>query len=357
VNTKNSLLVAQSFVVESAGNYRDYRDYLFCLRSNPDLHSSKIRLNIERGAEHIKEFEFLAQKYGLSNLTITAESNISWRQFMLEAVEKNDCEWVMPWPGDHIFISEDPKAWPNLISAAELEGVDAIAYGHNPDFEFGLDWRRLDVVAETESYFVINWGWLHSWKENRQIAKLFYGHSGRKYAMPPIPGFAIYRRALFESVLKSLPPNASRWQSMEYAKTTKAKEYKLLIPKLCPYRHVHGYGIEGLLSQNDPHHRCEDYQREILSWYLPSLYDWRTDQPSVSSYRDQCLRKFPYFSRYLAKKSNETLNLHSLIRASGNIENTWSAGKFVVRGNLSRAWCRLQTSVRWILLKLKWRFA
>src|SRR5947209_1667469 len=121
-----SLLITQSFVVSPAGQYWDYRDYIFSLCSNLSVKNNPVRLNIERGSEFAGELLEAGKAAGFSDIEVTTLQPDSWAGYMLGQIKSNPAKWVMPWPGDHIFIHPDDLAFAASLEKADELKADAV---------------------------------------------------------------------------------------------------------------------------------------------------------------------------------------------------------------------------------------
>ncbi len=300
MSKENSLLVAQSFIVTAENTYWDYRDYLCCLTSNLSLKDATFRLNIERGQEWIPEFQKAADQYGFSDFTIKGDSPPCWSDFMLAQIAESNTRWTMPWPGDHIYIHPDDEAFTKLLNKADVLNADSFAYSHVQDFDYFLDWNRVKVLYNDDDYIMIEWGNDHWIKgKNPSMMKQSIQLIGNEILTTPVPGFVVYRSDMLQEILEALPSDNNRWQHMEYSTAACASSFKLLLPKSCLYRHVHGYWLEGFLKYWKKSPFPGDIKAEIDTWYLPTEYDFSIDHPTRHDYRKQCLAAHPYFKKYL----------------------------------------------------------
>ena len=306
---KPSLLITQSFVVSAAGTYWDYRDYIFCLVSNLSVKDVAIRLNIERGTEFSPELRSAAKASGFSNIELTTIQPESWASYMLEQIKLNPSKWVMPWPGDHIYVHPDDDAFVKSLAAAESLGADAVAYSHVQDFEYMLDWNRVKVLVNTPEYVLIEWGEGCRYYQNLKLQLMTKKRIRASLIMPPVPGFVIYKADLFKKILQALPEKTTRWQDMEYSEAKAVWSFKLLIPKQALYRHVHGYWYEGFLKYLSGGNFPKEVRAEIETWYIKPNYNWQENKPDREAYRKMCLKQHPYFEKYFAiRKPNEFKN-------------------------------------------------
>lgn len=297
-----SLLISQSFVVSEPGSYWDYRDYIFCLCSNPSTKNQAVRLNIERGQQWLPEFKAAAEKNQFSNFEITGILPPSWAYFMLEQINKNPSTWTMPWPSDHIYINPDNEAFNNALLMGEKLGADAVAYSHAQDFEYFLDWSRVKVLYNDPNYVMIEWGEKYRYYQNPRLKKAVKKVMPQSFLMTPVPGFAVYKSTFFKEILEALPPKTTRWQDMEYSPAKSARAYKLLLPKKCLYRHVHGYWLEGFFKYQSKPPFPTEVKKEIESWYIRPNYDWQKNSPTPAEYKQMCLKEHPYFERYFSQR-------------------------------------------------------
>jgi hypothetical protein len=268
------------------------------------LKAEAIRLNIERGTEFVEEFRAAALAKGFSNFQITTNQPKSWADFMLEKIEENPTEWVMPWPGDHIYINPDDNAFIRALKKGEELSADSVLYGHHQDFEYFLDWDLIDIVYNDPEYLMIEWGQKYRYRQNGKLQSEAKKLLGQDLLMVPVPAFAVYKREIFKKILQALPPNTIRWQDMEYSSAAEAEKFKLLIPKQCLYRHVHGYWLEGFFKFYQKGKFPKDKKTEMQSWYIKTNYDWKSDSPNRAEYREACLRTWPYFKQYFTLSEN-----------------------------------------------------
>lgn len=300
---KPNLLVTQSFVVSGPGTYWDYRDYIFCMCSNSAIRNSTFRLNIERGQEFVGEFREAANAHGFSDTRVTTEIPESWAGYMLKQIDSNPTYWVMPWPGDHIYINPDDLAFTKALQKGEELNADAVLYGHMQDFEYFLDWDRINVLYNDANYVMIEWGWRHRYRQNKKLRTQTKKLMQRDFYMIPVPAFVVYKRQIFKEILKALPKNTKRWQDMESSPAKSTWSFKLLIPKQCLYRHVHGYWLEGFFKHQSSGVFPQDAKAELESWYVRTNYDWKSNSPSRLEYKDACLKEWPYFIKYLKQRT------------------------------------------------------
>jgi len=306
---KQNLLVIQSFVVTEPGTYWDYRDYIFCLCSNPSIKSSSFRFNLEKGQEFAEEFRQAVKAHGFSNFVLTTETPKNWADYMLGQIEANQAEWVMPWPGDHIYVNPDKQAFLKALRKGEELGADAVLYGHMQDFEYFLDWDRINVLYNDLDYVMIEWGRRNRFRQNKKLQSLGRELMKRSLYMIPVPAFAVYKRQFFKEILQALPKNTKRWQDMENSQSKSAWNFKLLMPKQCLYRHVHGYWLEGFFKYYGKGYFPKNEKEELYSWYVRTNYNWKTNSPSPSEYRQMCLKAWPYFKKYFGyRKSGQYAN-------------------------------------------------
>ena len=294
-----SLQVIQSFIVGDPGSYWDYRDYIFCLTSNLSIKDCAFRLNIERGHQWAPEFAKAAREFGFTDFEITNHQPLSWSGYMMRQIDSTSAKWTMPWPGDHIYIHPDDEAFLKLMKTADDLNADAFAYSHVQDFDYLLDWGRINVLYHDENCVMIEWGQKYFGHQNSRFMKEAVRLLGHEIVTTPVPGFVVYKTKFFREILGALSPDTKRWQDMEFSKAKSAHRFRLLIPKHCLYRHVHGYWLEGFLK----YWRCgpfpDDVKAEIESWYVPTEYDFKEQTPTRHEYRASCLRAYPYFSRYV----------------------------------------------------------
>lgn len=298
-----SVLVAQSLIVGDAGTYTDYRDYILALVSNPALLGCPIRINIENKDEVLAEFSAALQKNGFSDFSITGVNPSAWSKWMIEQLETTDTQWVMPFPGDHVYLHLDPDDFVSAIRKGEELSADAIAYGHVDDFEKFLDWRRLRVLYTDDQYVLFNWG--RRWKKyhNRLLQVDAQRTIAKFLSNPAILGYCIYSKELMLKILKGMPTKNIRWHDMERIDIPETEEYKILIPRKLLYYHVHNYWL-GL------YYRCKargikvsnvENVAKLKSLYIPTEYDWRKTTPKegVETYRLKVTTMFPEVKNYL----------------------------------------------------------
>lgn len=315
------LLVTQSFIVSPRDSYWDFRDYLLCLASNKSLIDFPIRLNLESSGDYLEYFDSVAKKNGFKNFKISNIKPDSWSSFMISQIDENPSQWTMPWPGDHIFIQPNHSSFIDSITKAESLGADAVAYGHTMDFEFFLDWNLTNILYEDDDHILIKWGHKFRKNKNNELCRQTKKMGGGVLTLPPLPGFATYRSDFFRNILVSMSYGNKRWQDMEYSKTITALNYKLLIPKLCHYRHVHGYWIEGFCKNLPKGYWPKDIKEEIKSWYIKTEYDWQNDSPTAQAYLSKTLNEQPYFEKYVNKKTNIRTNV---ILGDSPFNNGWT---------------------------------
>lgn len=229
---------------------------------------------------------------------------------MLEQMENSSLPWTMPWPGDHIYIHADPQAFIRALDMGEQLGADAVSYSHVQDWEYLIDWDRVEILYDNRDYIMIYWGTRYKYCQNPRLKRLTKKKLPISLVITPVPGFAVYRSFLLKEILKALPKQNSRWHEMEYSKASSAHQYKMLIPKQCLYRHVHGYWLEGFFDHIEKGSIGMNFQAEMQSWYIPSQYDWERDIPSCQDYAVRCLQRHPYFRRYMLidRKLEEFIN-------------------------------------------------
>lgn len=293
------ILIINTFIVGDKASYWDYRDYLFCLVSNLSLRDYPIRLNIEKGAEWVSEFSDTARDYKFSDFKITTGTPPSWAEFMLDQISNIPAIWTMPWPGDHIYISDNPKELLEALDMGERLNADSVAYGHVQDFEFLIDWSRVNILYNDDKYVMIEWGLKFQHLIKSSIQDEIKKTIDRSIKIAPTPGFLVYKTELLKEILEYLGPNTNRWQDMEYSRAPRAMRYKLLIPKAYLYRHVHGYWLEGFFKYQGM--TCAfplDVKSEIDSWYIKSNFDRRLRMPTPQAYKKKCLNQQPYLTRY-----------------------------------------------------------
>lgn len=146
----NQILLAQSFIMNEPGSYWDYRDYIFSLCSNPAFQDQPIRLNVERGTEWVDEMSEAAKTHGFKNVSITKEKPASWSSYMIGQINSNPTTWTMPFPGDHIYIENEGSVFKDYLKIGEEKNVDAISFGHIQDWDYILDWRRIEIIENNE---------------------------------------------------------------------------------------------------------------------------------------------------------------------------------------------------------------
>jgi len=300
---KNELLVTQSFIVNDEDSYWDYRDYIFSLCSNLSIKDAIFRLNIERGGKWIDEFKAATKFYKFSDIEITNYNPQSWSNYMLENILCNQTLWTMPFPGDHIYINPDNNAYLDSLKKGEEINADAVAYSHIQDFEYLIDWDRIKILYNDNNYVMIKWGYKYKYYRNEQLIHEVKKRFNLFLIVTPLPAFLTYRSDFFKEILKAMPANSKRWQDMEYSPAKRAWGYKLLIPKKCLYRHVHGYWLECYFEYRDNKIMLKkDNRLEIKSSYIKSKYDWRKNFPNTAEYREICFKKHPYFKKYFENK-------------------------------------------------------
>lgn len=285
--------------MDKPGSYWDYRDYIFSLCSSSGFRNQPIRLNIERESEWIDELKKAVKHYNFTDCVITQSIPKSWADYMLNQILANNTKWVMPFPGDHIYVNKDDNALIKYLDIAEKLNVDAVSYGHIQDWDYFIDWNKVIIEENNEDYIIIRWGFKYKYCRYKEIVKLGLKLFNHFLAMPPVPGFMIYRRDIMLDILNHLP-KSSRWQDMEEVFCSTTYSYKVLIPKKYLYRHVHGYWLEhlfNLLSNYDYYSRLS--RESILNYlYVRTNFDWKNNYPNKNDYFEKCLNKFDYLNKY-----------------------------------------------------------
>jgi len=301
--TEPSVLAAQSLIVGDPGTYTDYRDYILSLVSNPALLNCPIRINIENKNDVLTEFSAALKKNGFTNFLITGTKPSSWSKWMTEQLEATNTNWVMPFPGDHIYLHPDSDSFVSAVLMAEKLSADAIAYGHVDDFEKFLDWRKLKILYADDQYVLFDWG--EEWERyHNRLLQVRAQHTISKFlSMPAILGYCIYSKELMLKILEGMPEKNVRWHDMERIHIPETKNYKILIPRKLLYYHVHNYWL-GL------YYRCKAKGikvnnikniNELHSLYIPTEYDWKSTTPKdgVERYSKKVVSAFPEVGRYL----------------------------------------------------------
>lgn len=303
------LLVTQSFIVDNPGSYWDYRDYIFSFCSNLSIKDCIFRLNIERGGGWLEEFTQAASHNNFSDFIISNVVPDSWAAYMINEIEANQTVWTMPFPGDHIYINDDQDLFTRLLDKAEALGADAVAYSHIQDWDYLLDWGVIEKLYEDDSCVMINWGHKYKFYRNHKLIKDAINKIGQFIMIPPVPGYLVYKSDFFKSILKAIPFKTKRWQDMEYSPAKEAYKFKVLIPKQCLYRHVHGYWLEVYLRNIVNGLEAKNLDGALKSIYLRSNYDWRTNKPSIADYKKMTIAENAYFRKYF---SSGTVNSDSV---------------------------------------------
>jgi len=306
-NNKNklSLLVTQSFILGSKRSYWDYRDYIFSLCSNLSIKDAIFRLNVEKGEkEWINEIIKATKFYNFSNILITNYKPSSWDAYMLEQISKNPTFWTMPFPGDHIYLSQEKKGYLESLKMGKKLNADAVVYSHVQDWEFLLDWDRVEIIYNDPNYVMIKWGHKYKYYRNKNL-KIKIGKRKIALMMPPTPGFLTYKSGFLKEILRSMPKKSKKWQDMEHSLAKEAYSYKLLIPKKCLYRHVHGYWLEYFFKYKRGDITLKNIKKEISSWYIKTNYNWQKNFPNTLKYKNMCISKHPYFDRYFDRKNKK----------------------------------------------------
>lgn len=302
--TSPSVLVAQSLIVGDPGTYTDYRDYILALVSNPALLNSPIRINIENKTEVLTEFSAALNKNGFTDFSVTGVKPTSWSKWMIEQLETTNTDWVMPFPGDHVYLHLDKDVFSSAVLMAEKLSADAIAYGHVDDFEKFLEWGRLKILYADDEYILFNWG--RKWvKYHNRLLQVDAQHTMSKFlSMPAILGYCIYSKNLMLKILKSMPENNIRWHDMERTNIPETENYKILIPRKLLYYHVHNYWL-GLYYQCKAKgmkvNNVENFAK-LKALYIPTEYDWMvtTPQDGVEKYQQKIVSVFPEVLEYLS---------------------------------------------------------
>lgn len=298
----NKILLAQSFVMDKPGSYWDYRDYIFSLCSNPALKNQPVRLNVERGTEWVNEMIEAAAAHAFTNCRITKEKPRSWSSFMIEQINTNPTTWTMPFPGDHIYIEDESSVFEDYLKIGEEKNVDAISFGHIQDWDYLLDWRRIEVLENTDNYVIIKWGHKYRYCKNFAFSKKAQTKIKLFLMMTPVPGFMIFKSPFLKKILEAVS-TANRWQDMEYSNAPAASSYTVLIPKKYLYRHVHGYwaeqAFEILAGRALP---VEDTKSTLDTMYIRTEYDWKLNVPNRVTYRTMCVARTNTMRKYLERK-------------------------------------------------------
>jgi len=150
---------------------------------------------------------------------------------------------------------------------------------------------------------MIEWGHRYRYCQNPRLRKAAVKVVPHPIIMTPVPGFVVYKSSFLQAILEALPSGTTRWQDMEHSPAKSAECYKLLIPKKCLYRHVHGYWVEGFFKYASAGGFPAEVKKEIESWYIKADYDWRENSPTAAEYRQRCLSAWPYFIRYFSSRS------------------------------------------------------
>lgn len=303
LNSSPSILAAQSLIVGDSGSYTDYRDYILALVSNPALLDSPIRINIENKNEVLEEFSAALKNNGFTDFLITGVKPSSWSKWMIEQLETTNTNWVMPFPGDHVYLHTEADDFTSAIQMAEKLSADAIAYGHVDDFEKFLDWRKLEILYADNQYVLFSWGskWVGS--HNRLLQVQAQQTISKLLSMPGILGYCIYSKGLMSKILKGMPEKNIRWHDMERINIPETENYKILIPRKLLYYHVHNYWL-GLYYQCKAKgikiNNLENFA-ELQSLYIPTEYDWNSTTPKkgVETYRQKVVSAFPEVGEYL----------------------------------------------------------
>lgn len=313
--------------MDKAGSYWDYRDYIFSLVSNNAFRDKPIRLNVERGTEWVNEMKSAAIKYSFANCTITTQKPSSWASFMFKQITENPTTWTMPFPGDHIYIEDSADTFEKYLKIGTEKKVAAISFGHIQDWDFLLNWSRIEVVENTTEYVIIKWGHKFKYCKNYSLAKRIQKLIDIFLMMPPVPGFMIFKSEFLTKILAAVP-DSKRWQDMEYADIPETWSYKVLIPKKYLYRHVHGYWLEHALEViNGKKHLGN--KNALDSMYVRTNYDYKANNPTNAAYRDECFQRSktmlaywsqdrsnlpsqysPFFNPSFPKKKNSLNKIH-----------------------------------------------
>ncbi|HPY08858.1 MAG TPA: hypothetical protein PK469_02990 [bacterium] len=311
--TENKLLITQSFIVDSPGSYWDYRDYIFSFCSNLCIKDQIFRLNIERDGKWLPEFSKAAEHNNFKNFAITNFIPESWADYMIREIEKNKTDWVMPFPGDHIYINEDYNLLAKLIEKAEFTGADALSYGHIQDWDYLLDWSLIKKIYEDDDCVVIHWGHKYKFCRNRKLVKDALKKINKFIVITPVPGYLIYRSDFLIKILKAIPFKTKRWQDMEYSPAKEAYDFKILLPKKCLYRHVHGYWLEIYLKNKKDGLKENQLDNALKSIYIPTNYDWQQNSAQqIINYKEKTLFDNPYFNKYFVDSNKKDSNLFSV---------------------------------------------
>lgn len=310
--TSPSVLAAQSLIVDDFGTYTDYRDYILALVSNPALRDSPIRINIENKKEVLTEFSAALEKNGFADFSITGVKPLSWSKWMTEQLETTNTNWVMPFPGDHVYLHQEADDFTSAVQMAEKLSADAIAYGHVDDFEKILDWGNLNILYADDQYVLFNWG--GEWKryQNRLLQMRVQHTISKSISLPAILGFCIYSKELMSKILKGMPEKNIRWHDMERINIPETENYKILIPRKLLYYHVHNYwlGLYYRCKANGTKLNDVENLAQLRSLYIPTEYDWRCTTPKegVEEYRQKVVNFFPEVKNYLLGDTFESIN-------------------------------------------------
>jgi len=297
----SQILLSQSFVMDKAGSYWDYRDYIFSLCSNPTFKNQPIRLNVERGVEWADEMSKAAAYNGFTDFNITQLKPESWSSFVINQIDSNPTIWTMPFPGDHIYIEEEDTTFKEFLKIGEDKNVDAISFGHIQDWDYLLDWKRIEIIENSSDYIIIKWGHKFRYCRNYTFSKMAQGGIKLFLMMPPVPGFMIFKSGFLRKILEGVP-NAHRWQDMEYSNTPVTWSYKVLIPKKYLYRHVHGYWIEQAFEILSGRALPVQNTKETLDkMYIRTKYNWETNTPNRVTYRGICIQRANTMNKYIKK--------------------------------------------------------
>lgn len=307
-----SLLAVQSVIVGEFGTYMDYRDYILSIVSNPGLLNCPIRLNIENNKEVIAEFEGALSKNGFRNFVVTGGKPSSWSEWMISQIEATQSDWIMPFPGDHIYLHSSSDEFISAVRMGEKLSADAIAYGHVNDFEYFLDWRRLKVLYKDNDYILFSWGGMWKKFHNRIFQVNTQRTLSKCLAMPEVIGFCIYTRKLINKILRSMPKNNIRWHEMERVHIPDSENYKVLVPRKLLYYHVHSYwiGVFRWCEENAIKLNHKENLKKLESLYLPTGFNWKTTsgELGVKNYRQKVISNFPDINNSLQGNTFEFID-------------------------------------------------
>jgi len=328
VNQIPSILAAQSHIIDNINTYNDYRDYIFSLTSSSFLKKQIIRINLENHSEYVIEFKSALKKNHFLNFKISSKQPDTWSTWMLEQLKNEHCDWVMPLPGDHIFMQDEQNEFVNLIIKAKKLSVNAIAYGHSIDFRQMVDWKSVDLIYEDEECIVINWGWKKYLYQNPKLKSQTIETIHKVLQMPPVPGFCLYDFKLMHEILSHMKPNNFRWHDMEWVNTNGTQNFKLLIPKKLFYYHVHNYwlGLHEYIVSKEQSKSIDlnSPTEQLYGMYIPTQYNWQssdTIKVHIKSYKEKIVGKYKFveswFDGNIFKKqikTNKSVTLKNIRR-------------------------------------------